>query len=192
MTTTTALITDVTEARKIAALYQSSGTIGRTLAAFVSGAKLSRYRLNDDIKATQRQLVMQAGTWEELERLSAWVLSNDDHVLIGPPHEGIRVLTNHQPRTVLCWHDLTDEERERFDYYPSDDPNVEATFVRYRGWTYDLDDTDGLAPSALAKQGWSTYASDSFFSGTVFRFFDEDGSLIDGGDSVIVGRYFTD
>ena len=181
-------ITDVDEARRIAREWQSPGSIGAVLASFASGRKVDRWRLHDDARATQHQSPgMDMSDWADLDRLRDWAKVNDDGHLSGP-HGEVRVITNHHVRDVLRWHDLTPAEREEFDYLTDD---TEHEFVRYRGDVVDLTDSDGVlsSPSELRRKGWDSYASDSFFSGLVFRWFDTDGNLIDGGDGVIVGRY---
>jgi hypothetical protein len=184
----TSLIRDVDEARRIAIQWQSPGSIGHVLASFASGLKVSRWRLIDDIAQTQRHSPgMSLDDWADLDRLTAWCKVASCTYLSGPPGD-IRVITNWHVRDVLRWHDLTPFEHEEFDYL---DPETgsDHEFVRYRGDVIDVTDMDGIATSELASKGWSTYASDSFFSGIVVKWFDDDGNLIDGGDGVIVGRY---
>lgn len=103
------------------------------------------------------------------------------------------VRTNHHVRDVLQAWDLTPAEREEFDYLDwkaLEEGTDSATFVRYLGSTYDLGDTEGLAPGDLRVQGWDTYLTDSFWSGVLFRFHDAEGNLIDHGDGVVVGRFW--
>ena len=93
----------------------------------------------------------------------------------------MKIICNNKPRHVLTWYDLTDFEQSNFDYLDSDDAQANASFVRYRGWVYDLGEfmrtPDDLKP-------FDGYASDSFFSGVLCRF-------VDDGDSVIMGRYYS-
>jgi hypothetical protein len=186
---TWAPITDVDEARRIAREWQSSGTIGSVLASFASGRVVDRWRLHDDARATQHESPgMDLSDWADLDRLRDWCKGNADGHLSGP-HGEIRVITNHHVREVLRWHDLTAAEQESLGYGTDTDWVEDREFVRFRGDVVDLTDRDGLTPSELRRKGWDSYASDSFFSGLVFKWFDEDGNLIDGGDGVIVGRY---
>lgn len=93
----------------------------------------------------------------------------------------MKIITNNDPRPVLTWYDLTDFEQSNFDYLDSDDAQANASFVRYRGWVYDLGEfmraPDDLKP-------FHGYTSDSAFSGVLCRF-------VDHGDSVIMGRYYS-
>lgn len=83
--------------------------------------------------------------------------------------------------------ETTPEERERLDYVDwaaVEDGSASFTGVRYRGWLYDLSDTDGPPSGQLGEQGWTSYVSDSFFSGVVFRQVEVDHEWV-----VIAGRY---
>ena len=66
-------------ARTVASWWQSSGTIGSTLASFASGASVERTDLLDDISATARQAMgtTHVGWPRELEMLSTWVINRD-------------------------------------------------------------------------------------------------------------------
>ena len=83
----------------------------------------------------------------------------------------ITIRTNGQFRDVVYWYELTEKERAEFDYLDSE-ARQEASFVRYRGWTYDLGEfmaTRGMPEfSPLAK--WDGYHSDSYFSGVLVRY----------------------
>ena len=101
----------------------------------------------------------------------------------------MQIITNHVPRFVVDAYELSPAERAEFDYL--DWPAIErgedsATFVRYKGELHDLGEF--LTTSELSRgaghhdlSGWHGYRSDSFFSGLVVRFVDD--------ESVIVGRY---
>lgn len=88
---------------------------------------------------------------------------------------------------VEAW-ELTPQERGDHDYL--DWAAIErgedsASFVRYRGTTYILSDfsadwgiTRGAGlPSEFAE--WHGYLSDSFFSGVVIRYHDDDPEVVD-------------
>lgn len=103
------------------------------------------------------------------------------------------IITNNVPRDVLDAWELSAAERARFDYLDWDaiaEGTDSASFVRYRGWLYDMSEfttTWGLSrdaglPDVFA--GWHGYLSDSFFSGVLVRY-------VDDGDRVIVGRFFS-
>jgi len=81
----------------------------------------------------------------------------------------VTIKTNYHRREVLDSFQLTAEEAKEFDYL--DWSKLErgedsASFVRYRGWVYDLNDTEGTFPE---DRRWF-YRSDSFFSGVVFMY----------------------
>lgn len=98
----------------------------------------------------------------------------------------LTVTTNHVPRDVISWYELTDVERSEFDYLNTEERQDESTFFRYKGSVHDLGEfmrdygmTRGsdLPESLFA---WDGYRSDSFFSALVVRY-------VDDGDRVIVG-----
>lgn len=119
--------------------------------------------------------------WADLDRLRDWAKVNTDGHLSGP-HGEMRVITNHHPRDVLHWHDLTADEREGTGYGTDTAWVDERWFVRYRGDVVDITDADGPSTGELERKGWDAYQSDSFFSGLVFRY-------VDNYEGVIVGRY---
>jgi len=85
----------------------------------------------------------------------------------------IKVTTNNVPRDIIYAFELTEQEREQFDYLDWDAierGEDNANFFRYKGELYDLSEF-GVAPSELAD--WHGYQSDSFFSGLVIRFTDD-------------------
>ena len=100
----------------------------------------------------------------------------------------LTIKTNHVPRDIVEAYELTETERAEFDYL--DWPAIErgedsASFIRYKGVTYDLVDfrtTSGLPEfSPLTK--WDGFQSDSFFSGIVVKFCND-------FEQVIVGTFF--
>lgn len=97
----------------------------------------------------------------------------------------MNIITNRIPRPLLCLSDLPAKARKDFDYIEC---AHQPRLVRYKGEWYDVWDSM-RCPGAEAPQashhafvGWDGYISDSFFSGVLFRFADE--------DRVIVGRYY--
>ena len=103
---------------------------------------------------------------------------------------GIKVTCNNVPRHLSALNELPEADRQNFDYI--DGPEVwTPRLVRYRGEWYDTGDMM-LTPSDLARLGFDGYATATPFSGVVVRCFDRDGYLIDGGDSVVVGYYYSD
>lgn len=101
----------------------------------------------------------------------------------------ITIKTNNQERLVLDAYELTAEERTEFDYMDWDKLEAgedSASFVRYRGWIYDLGDFQVESGLLKGRQstfpGWHGFVSHSFFSGVLVRFTDD--------DHVVMGRYF--
>ena len=88
--------------------------------------------------------------------------------------------TNNIPRDVVSGAELDDKEKAEFDYYTIDELH-EASFFRYKGNVYDMDDFL-LAPESL--EPWHGYFSTSYFSGIVIKY-------ANGRENVIVGRYFS-
>ena len=85
----------------------------------------------------------------------------------------LRFKTNHHPRLVLDWYELTDKEKKEFDYI---NPEEQCTtrFVRYKGWVYDIYEAQMVEPTTAlhdkAWLKWDAFVSESFFSGVVFKY----------------------
>lgn len=99
----------------------------------------------------------------------------------------MKIITNRIPRPLVCLFDLPEKARKDFDYLGPDEAH-ECRLVQYKGVWYDVYDSM-TCPGAVATDdtrhafaGWDGYISDSFFSGVLFRFADE--------DCVVVGQYF--
>jgi hypothetical protein len=104
---------------------------------------------------------------------------------------GIRITTNHHRREVIDAWNLPPEVRGEFDYI--DWPAIErgedsASFVRYRGQWFDLGDIPRIENIPLLS-GWDGYVSDTYFSGTVFRWVQDDPPYSDDW-LIIVGSFF--
>jgi hypothetical protein len=94
----------------------------------------------------------------------------------------MKITTNNVPRPVLDSAELSQAEREQFDYldWQALDAGTEsASFFRYRGELYDLANFTRLENTP----GWEGGFADTFFSGILVR-------LTNDGDSVIVGTYY--
>ena len=98
--------------------------------------------------------------------------------------DDIKIITNHVPRPIVYGWELTDKERAEFDYY--DDEELDSNmFFRYKGHVYDLSDFERVTPMIRPFHPyWHGYMSDSFFSGILFRFVEDDD------ESCIVGWYY--
>jgi hypothetical protein len=91
----------------------------------------------------------------------------------------MQIITNNQPRPLLALIDLPAKVQKDFDYV-KEGAEFHPSFVQYKGEWYDVYDTDGRVPDAF--KGWHGIASDSYFSGVLFKFIND--------CDVIVGRYF--
>lgn len=90
------------------------------------------------------------------------------------------IITNNHWRDVVYGFELTESEREEFDYIDFEDEGATARFVRYDGELYDLGDVL-VAPQDLAELGWQGYISYSYFFGLAFRYSED-------FEQVMVGR----
>jgi hypothetical protein len=96
----------------------------------------------------------------------------------------LTIITNNVPRFTVDAYELTLEERKEFNYLnweAIEAGEASATFFRYKGEVYDLGEF--MSPSWGRLRGWHGYRSDSFFSGIVVRFVDD--------ESIVVGRYYS-
>lgn len=98
---------------------------------------------------------------------------------------------------VLDAHELTEEERREFDYLDwqaLEDGRDSASFVRYRGDTYDLGEFLAVDASRVFSDNpftdWHGRQDQTFFSGVLVRYVteDEDGTY-DYGERVQMARY---
>jgi hypothetical protein len=99
----------------------------------------------------------------------------------------LTIKTNNVPRDVLHWWELTDKERAEFDYLDTENRRMEANFVRFKNWVYDLGDVECIGNYAQHEpkfKSWHGIVSDSYFSGVVFRY-------VDDFERVICGTYFS-
>jgi hypothetical protein len=94
----------------------------------------------------------------------------------------LKIRTNNVPRPIVHDHELTEKEREEFDYLDwakIDAGRDSATFFRYRGEVHYLGNFMRVEPGGeLADAGWSGFYSDSFSTGTVVRLVDEDAVVV--------------
>jgi hypothetical protein len=97
----------------------------------------------------------------------------------------ITITTNHHPRELISLADLSRKEARDFDYIKGED-RYSSRLFRYRGACYDIcefSDTRTLHHAPEEFKNWHGYQSDSYFSGVLIRYDDNDF------DRVIVGRY---
>ena len=107
----------------------------------------------------------------------------------------MKIITNNQPRNLVTFHDLTLRDQKDFDYV-TDDAQYENRFVNYKGSWYDIYDTQRISVNVGQFMGWTmavdkdsplikwnAIVSETFFSGVLFRFTDE--------DQIVCGRYYS-
>jgi hypothetical protein len=100
----------------------------------------------------------------------------------------MNIKTNNKFRDILRAYDLTEREREEFDYYTVDELD-DAMFFRYKGDVFDLGEfmrCPARVPPAYAPilTEWDGYMSDSYFSGVVIRY-------DDNIEQIQVGRFYS-
>lgn len=105
----------------------------------------------------------------------------------------MEIRTNNKPRHIVYGFELSDKEKQEFDYLGDDLDNAE--FFRYKGQVYDLGEfvrietTRTNAFTTVAEKdsplaAWHGISSDSYFSGVVVKYTPD-------YESVVVGQYFS-
>lgn len=99
----------------------------------------------------------------------------------------LTIKTNNIPRNYSDGVNFNGKERqemmEQFDYLTEEEFN-EQSFVKYRGYWYDLAEFLYTGDSELGKLKWQGYSSDSFFSGIVIRY-------VEDNEQVVMGTYYS-
>ena len=90
----------------------------------------------------------------------------------------MKIITNNQPRLLLYGYELTDKEKQDFDYLEDIDSH---SFLKYKGVMYDVSEFMRVDNDYL--KGWDGYSSESYFSGILLKYIDS--------DHVIVARYYS-
>jgi len=94
----------------------------------------------------------------------------------------IEIITNNHPRQLIYGYELTEKEKEDFDYL--EDIEIHD-FFRYKGQVYDPSEFMGIEHNLDPEfSKWEGYSSDSYFSGIVLKYTKD-------MESVIVGRYLS-
>ena len=89
----------------------------------------------------------------------------------------IKIITNNKPRQLIYGYELTDKQKQDFDYIEDIDSH---DFVKYKNNIYDLSEFMRIETIDSLKD-WHSYSSDSSFSGTLVKYLDS--------DTVIMGWY---
>ena len=91
----------------------------------------------------------------------------------------IKIITNNKPRQLIYGYELSDKQKQDFDYIEDIDSH---DFVKYKNNIYDLSEFMRIENNESLKD-WEGYSSDSFFSGTLVKYIDS--------DTVIMGWYYS-
>lgn len=93
----------------------------------------------------------------------------------------VTITTNNRPRPVLDGTELTAKERKEFDYLGTDDDiKQHCSFVRYRGWVYDIAEFMVFNTKDGSRDGWDGHnGGDSFFSAVYMKYLRNDSGDID-------------
>ena len=92
----------------------------------------------------------------------------------------MKIITNNKPRQLVYGYELTDKQKQDFDYIDDIDSH---DFVKYKNNIYDLSEFMRVENNDSLKD-WHGYSSDSFFSGTLVKYTDD-------MESVIMGWYYS-
>jgi hypothetical protein len=92
----------------------------------------------------------------------------------------MKIKTNNIPRHIVHGFELPENQRKEFDYL-SDEEYTNNEFFEYKSQFYDLGEFM-RCEGELKEKGWQGYSADSYFSGIVVKYTDD--------DSVIVGTYY--
>ena len=90
----------------------------------------------------------------------------------------MKITTNNQPRNLIYGYELTDTEKEDFDYLDDIDSH---DFFRFKGNLYDPSE---FMCSPSLEPTWMGVQPDSFFSGVVIRYTDD-------FEQVVCGTYYS-
>jgi len=97
----------------------------------------------------------------------------------------MQIQTNNVPRHIIYGWELSEKERQEFDYLDDIDS---SEFFRYKGQLYDLGEFMRIDQNMLlnspALDNWQGIHTDSFFSAIVVRY-------IEGEESVVVGLAYS-
>lgn len=97
------------------------------------------------------------------------------------------IRTNNVPRDTIYGCELTEKEREEFDYLDwtkaDEGSGFHAEFFRYKGQLYDIGEATRLPEGEAYEFGWQGYYQQSAFHAVIIKFAPN--------DQVIVGQIFS-
>ena len=86
----------------------------------------------------------------------------------------MKIITNNVPRNMIYGYELTDKQKQDFDYIAEIDNH---DFVKYKGMIFDVSEF-----MITELEGWDGVSGQSYFHGYLIKIVDS--------DSVIMGRYY--
>lgn len=86
-------------------------------------------------------------------------------------------MTNNKPRQTIYGYQLTDKQKQDFDYIDDIDNH---DFVMYKGNVLDVNEFMRVDNNSEHFKDWDGYSSDSFFSGTLIKYCDDTDYVIMG------------
>lgn len=95
----------------------------------------------------------------------------------------MKIVTNNQPRPLLDWSNLSEKEQEKFDWLETEEEQCSATFFRYKGQVWCLDEF--IRTSGELSDNWDGVSATSAFSAVLIKY-------IHGlDDEIVVGRCYS-
>lgn len=111
----------------------------------------------------------------------------------------MKIVTNHKPRDVLFWYELTEKQRADFDYINTEVKQDDARFIVYRASVYDLGEFSRITPRSIPSDPhpcsmkvddgdpllkWDGYLSETYFSMVIVKYLPD-------FEQVVVGLAFS-
>lgn len=87
----------------------------------------------------------------------------------------MKIITNNQPRQLIYGYELTEKQKQDFDYLDDID---NQDFVRYKGNLYDVSEFISTFYQCDSLKDWDGYSSDSYFSGVLIKMIDSDTAIM--------------
>lgn len=91
----------------------------------------------------------------------------------------LEIITNNQPRNLVCGHELTDDEKAQFSYLDDIDSH---NFVKFKCRVLDPDEFMVTSPEGEFSE-WSGVHNETFYSGILIKYTED-------REQVIMGSYY--